>query len=568
MSSGKEPGATDSLEQADQALDATRQLVNRALETLHRRATQGARVSADKMDDFQSVCYDVALSASEQTAARAMVAYARRAREARNSGQAASSLEEKMTSLFAAEAVQNMRSRVAFRTEDFGLTPDDLAGTLDRPDVHGFCSAQAAGSNLVALEDLVLQQGGSTGVCLLEERHKQVRETFRSFADRVVFPLADRIHRENRLVPEEILQPLRKMGVFGLSIPRKFGGQQSDDQDDTLSMILATEELSRGSLGAAGSLITRPEILARALQAGGTEEQKARWLPRLATGETLGAVAVTEPDYGSDVASMKVRAERTDQGWLLNGAKTWSTFSGKAHLLLVLARTDPDPDLGHKGLSLFLAEKPSFEGLDFEHVQPGGGRIRGGAIPAIGYRGMHSFWIVFQDYFVPDACLLGGEAGLGKGFYYLMAGFAGGRIQTAARAVGVMQAAFEQACSYAARRNAFGKPIGDYQLTKVKIARMATYLAVSRQFTYAVARMMDRGEGQLEANMVKLFTCKAAEWITREAMQIHGCKGYAEGSPVSRYFVDARVLSIFEGTEEILAIKVIARSLIEKGAFH
>ena len=567
MSSGKEPGASDVLKQADQVLDAARRLMNRALRALHQRASQGTRVSPDKMDGFQSVCYDVALSASEQTAARAITHYARRARNAQKAAQAAPSLEERMASLFAAETVRNLWSRVAFRTEDFGLTPDDLAGTLDRPDVHAFCSDQVAGSNLAALADSVLQEGGTTGVCLLEEKQEQIRQTFRSFADRVVFPLADRIHRENRLVPDEILQPLREMGVFGLSIPKRFGGQQSDDRDDTLSMILATEELSRGSLGAAGSLITRPEILARALQAGGTEEQQAHWLPQLATGETLGAVAVTEPDYGSDVASMKVKAERTDRGWLLNGTKTWSTFSGKANLLLVLARTEPDPALGHKGLSLFLAEKPSFDGLEFEHVQPGGGRIRGGAIPAIGYRGMHSFWIVFQDYFVPDACLLGGEAGLGKGFYYLMAGFSGGRIQTAARAVGVMQAAFEQACSYAAKRTAFGKPIGDYQLTKVKIARMATWLAASRQFTYAVARMMDRGEGQLEANMVKLFTCKAAEWITREAMQIHGAKGYAEGSPVSRHFVDARVLSIFEGTEEILAIKVIARSLIEKGAF-
>jgi (2S)-methylsuccinyl-CoA dehydrogenase len=333
-------------------------------------------------------------------------------------------------------------------------------------------------------------------------------------------------------------------------------------------MILATEELSRGSLGAAGSLITRPEILARAIQAGGTREQQDHWLPRLAAGETLGAVAVTEPDYGSDVASMRVKAERTEGGWLVKGTKTWSTFSGKANLLLVLARTNPDPARGHKGLSLFLVEKPSFDGLEFEHVQPGGGKIRGGAIPAIGYRGMHSFWLVFQDYFVPEECLLGGEEGLDKGFYYLMAGFSGGRIQTAARAVGVMQAAFEQALSYSSRRTTFGKPIGDYQLTKVKLARMAALLATGRQFTYTVGRLMDQGGGQLEANMVKLFTCKAAEWLTREAMQIHGAKGYAEGTPVSRHFVDARVLSIFEGTEEILAIKVIARALIEQGAFN
>ncbi len=563
--SEKEPVAIDMLKQAEDSLDAARRLMNKTLRALHERAVRDGRVSPDAMDSFQSVCYDVALSASEQTAARAMIDYARKARSRLETGL---SLEERLASLFVAEAVRNLHGRIAFRMEDFGLALEDLAGTLGRADVQSFCSGQLAGANLEAVADTVKRKEGSTGTYLLEEKHKEVRETFRSFADRVVIPLADRIHREKRLVPDEILQPLKEMGVFGLSIPKRFGGRQSDDQEDNLSMILATEELSRGSLGAAGSLITRPEILARALQAGGTREQQDRWLPRLAAGETLGAVVVTEPDYGSDVASMKLKAARTDKGWLLKGTKTWSTFAGKANLLLVLARTDPDPARGHKGLSLFLAEKPSFDGLEFEHVQPGGGKVRGGAIPAIGYRGMHSFWLVFQDYFVPEECLLGGEEGLGRGFYYLMAGFAGGRIQTAARAVGVMQAAFEQAMSYASKRTAFGKPIGDYELTGAKLARMAMLLAASRQFTYAVGRMMDKGEGQLEANMVKLFTCKGAEWLTREAMQIHGAKGYAEGSPVSRHFVDARVLSIFEGAEELLAIKVIARSLIEKGVFN
>jgi (2S)-methylsuccinyl-CoA dehydrogenase len=563
--SEQETTVADMLRQAEDALDAARLLMNKTLRGLHERTVRDGRVSSEAMDRFQSVCYDVALSASEQKGGRAMIDYAR---EADRRLESEASLEVRLASLFAAEVVQNFHNRVAFRMGDFGLFREDLAQTIGREEVLSFCSAQLAGSNLAALADLVRRDGGGTGACLLDQKHKEVRDTFRSFAERVVVPLAERIHTEKRLVPDEILQPLKEMGVFGISIPRRFGGKQDDDQEDTLSMILATEELSRGSLGAAGSLITRPEIFGRALQAGGTPEQQDRWLPRLAAGETLGAVAVTEPDYGSDVASMKVNAERTDKGWLINGTKTWSTFAGKASLLLVLARTDPDPAKGHKGLSLFLAEKPSFEGLDFEHAQPGGGRIRGGAIPAIGYRGMHSFWLVFKDYFVPDDCLLGGDAGLGKGFYALMAGFSGGRIQTAARAVGVMQAAFEQALTFASKRTTFGKAIEEYELTKAKLARMAVLLAVSRQFSYAVARLMDQGQGQLEANMVKLFTCKVAEWLTREAMQIHGSKGYAEGSPVSRHFVDARVLSIFEGTEEILAIKVIARSLIEQGAFN
>jgi (2S)-methylsuccinyl-CoA dehydrogenase len=215
---------------------------------------------------------------------------------------------------------------------------------------------------------------------------------------------------------------------------------------------------------------------------------------------------------------------------------------------------------------VFLVEKPSFPGHEFEHRQEGGGVITGKAIPTIGYRGMHSFEVYFENYFVPDANLLGGEEGLGRGFYHVMKGFSGGRIQTAARALGVMQAAFEKSLGYAADRKVFGQPIGDYQLTRVKLARMGMLLQVCRQFTYAVGRLLDQGEGQMEASQVKFFACNVAEWVTREALQIHGGMGYAEETAVSRYFVDARVLSIFEGAEETLALKVITRSLLEDAA--
>src|SRR5690606_22920795 len=313
-------------------------------------------------------------------------------------------------------------------------------------------------------------------------------------------------------------------------------------------MILVTEELSRGSLGAAGSLITRPEILARALIAGGTEEQRQHWLPRVASGETLCAISLTEPDYGSDLAAARFRAIRTEGGWLLNGGKTWCTFAGAASLILVLARTGSDA-AGFRGLSLFLVEKPRTSGHTIEVVQPGGGRLGGHAIPTLGYRGMHSFDLSFEDYFVPDSALLGGEAGLGKGFYYTMAGLTGGRLQTSARAAGVMQAACAQALAYAGERKVFARPIADYQLTQVKLSRMITTLQASRQFSYAVARQVDAGGGRMEASVVKLFACRAGEWVTREALQIHGGMGYAEERPVSRYVVDARVLSMVEGLD-------------------
>ena len=329
-------------------------------------------------------------------------------------------------------------------------------------------------------------------------------------------------------------------------------------------MVVATEELSRASLGIGGSLVTRPEILARALVKGGTEEQKQYWLPKLASAEVMPAVAVTEPDYGSDVAGIKVTATPAAgpdgrPGYVINGVKTWCTLAARADALAVLARTDPDRSQGHKGLSLFIVPKDRADGHGFVLDNPDGGRMEGRPIDTIGYRGMHSYEVALDNWWVPDANLVGGPEGQGQGFYLQMAGFENGRLQTAARALGVMQAAYEAAVEYADNRKVFGRNIGEYQLTQAKLGRMAVLIQGSRQFAYAVARMMARGGGSMEASMVKAFVCKAAEWVTREAMQIHGGFGYAEEYAVSRLFVDARVLSIFEGADETLALKVIAR---------
>ena len=274
------------------------------------------------------------------------------------------------------------------------------------------------------------------------------------------------------------------------------------------------------------------------------------------------AISVTEPGTGSDVASVALRATRCEGGWRLNGAKTWCTFAGKAELILVLARTDPDPKAGHRGLSLFLVEKPGTDAHEFAHRSPGGGEMSGRAIATLGYRGMHSYEMFYDDFFVPDSHVLGGEAGLGKGFYYQMRGFSGGRIQTAARATGLMEAAFEAALRYSEDRTVFGQSVSGYGLSKVKLARMAMALQSARMLTLAVGRLLDAGEGPMEASLVKLYACRAAETICREALQLHGGMGYAEETAVSRYFVDARVLSIFEGAEETLALKVVGRALL------
>ena len=553
------------LDQADAVLAAATQLIDRALAALKARSSDAGQIAPARLDEQQLASYEVSVSWAECTAARFLLAHARRLAA---DDPADNTFIAHLAALFCAEAVNNALHRLRTRPADFGLTLADIYAVEQHATAADFLPRQLSAANIANLGRLVLDRDGDLGPDLLGEHHSLMRDTFRRFADDVVAPLAESVHREDLIIPDAILEPLKEMGMFGLSIPASYGGLQEDDKEDTLGMIVVTEELSRGSLGAAGSLITRPEILSRALLKGGSLEQKQHWLPQIAVGEPLCAVAVTEPNYGSDVASVRLRATATNGGWRLNGAKTWCTFGGKAGLLLVLARTNPDMAAGHRGLSMFLVEKPSSDGHAFEVSQETGGKLSGRAIATMGYRGMHSFELFFDDFFVPAGNMLGGEKGEGQGFYYAMAGFAGGRIQTAARAVGLMRAAFEKAISYAKQRIVFGKPIADYPLTQVKLARMAALLLACRQITYDVARLMDTGAGDMEASAAKLFASKTAEWLTREALQIHGGMGYAEETPVSRYFADARVLSIFEGAEETLALKVITRALLDKAEGH
>lgn len=549
------------IEIAKQTLDTAQTLINKITQNLAAKCKGPKGFSVDLLDEHQIAAYDYTYMASEVAAAKAALS----ALEMQKQKGTPIEIEELLTHIFIAESIHRIFDAVYKRLDEYGLTPQDLEGAFHKsPEVMGFFAEGQNAKTYEKAADLILK-GRTTGANYwLDEQHAMFRETFKKFAESEVRPLAEKVHRHDDLIPESIIKGLAEMGCFGLSLPQMYGGFQDDAKPDNTGMVVVTEELSRGSLGIAGSLITRPEILGKALLKGGTEEQKQKWLPLLATGERMAAVAVTEPDFGSDVAGMKVAATKTDGGWLINGCKTWCTFAGYADTLLILARTDPDMSLKHKGLSILIGEKPRFTGHDFEYVQPSGGKITGRAIGTIGYRGMHSFECFLDNFFVPDENLIGGKEGLGKGFYLQMEGFAGGRLQTAGRALGVMQAAFEEAVKYAQDRKVFGKPIGAYQITKYKIARMAMLIHINRQFTYTVARLMDEHKGQIEASMVKLYSSRMAEWVTREAMQIHGGMGYAEEFPVSRYFVDARVFSIFEGAEETLILRVVARLLLEK----
>jgi (2S)-methylsuccinyl-CoA dehydrogenase len=522
--------STPDLTAAAEVVELARSVVRAGSKTL----AAGGGPDAD-----QVLGYDLAHAGAAVETASAMLEYGARG-----------DVEAAITCAFVADVVGELASRLFGRETVWGIEPGALDGA------RAFCATFRDPQFLAGL-------AGQEGPRHLDDDFELVQDTFRRFADEKLAPIAEHIHRHNEDIPEEIISGLAEMGAFGLSIPEEYGGYGSGGESEYIGMVVATEELSRGSLGAGGSLITRPEILTRALVKGGTEEQKHRILPQLATAEIMNAVAVTEPDYGSDVAGVKVTATKADGGWLINGVKTWCTFGARADVLMLLARTDPDRSAAHRGLSMFVVPKERGEGHGFVLEQDGGGRMEGRPIDTIGYRGMHSYEIAFDGWFVADENLVGGEAGLGKGFYLQMAGFENGRLQTAARAVGVMQAAYEAAKQYAEDRVVFGKPIAELQLTKVKLARMAVTIQASRQAAYAVARLMAKGEGSLEAAMVKAYVCKAAEWVTREAMQIHGGMGYAEEYDVSRYFVDARVLSIFEGADETLCLKVIARRMTE-----
>ena len=498
-------------------------------------------------DVHQVLAYDLAHAAAQVAAARAMLDYG-----------AKGDIEARLTCAFTADMVHDLITRLCGRETMWGLEKAPLRNT------HAFLDKFRTTTFVASLAD-------QPGPRHLDAEFEMVQDTFRSFADNEISPRAEHVHRHNGDVPEDVISGLAEMGVFGLSVPAEYGGYSEGGDGEYIAMVVATEELSRGSLGIGGSLITRPEILTRALVKGGTEAQKQHWLPKLATAEVMAAVAVTEPDFGSDVAGIKVTATAATgpdnaPGYVINGVKTWCTFGARADVLMLLARTDPDRSRTHRGLSLFIVPKPRGDGHGFEFTQPpiadgSAGKMEGRPIDTIGYRGMHSYEIALDNWWVPAENLIGEEAGLGQGFYYQMEGFENGRLQTAARAIGVMQAAYEAASEYAKNRSVFGAPIADYELTRVKLGRMALLIQAARQFSYHVATLMAKGEGSIEASMVKAFVCKAAEWVTREAMQIHGGYGYAEEYSVSRLFVDARVLSIFEGADETLCLKVIARRL-------
>jgi alkylation response protein AidB-like acyl-CoA dehydrogenase len=385
---------------------------------------------------------------------------------------------------------------------------------------------------------------------LVTPEHEFIRRSVREFVEAEVKPIANDLDRENKEIPEKILKQMAELGYFGVIFPVEDGGMGLD----YISMAIVTEELSRGWLSV-GSVMTRNIITGTLISANGTPEQKKKFLPPIARGEILTAAAFTEPDSGSDTASFKTRAVKDGDGYLIKGSKMWCTFANRAHMLTVMTRTDPDMSKKHKGLSLILFEKEP--GDDFMPPQ-----LTGSPIPTIGYHGMRSYALQFDDAFAPKANLIGGVEG--RGFYQLMASYEAARIQTAARGVGVAQAAFECAVKYAKDRKQFGQPIGDFQVIRHKLAHMAVEIEAARQLCYFAAAEKDTGKRcDYEAGLAKAFAAEMAERVTREAMQVHGGYGYSMEFEAQRFWRDARVLSIFEGTSEI-QYEVIGRRIMEQ----
>ncbi|MCO4777612.1 MULTISPECIES: acyl-CoA dehydrogenase family protein [Lentibacter] len=529
-------------------------LLAKAIERVRTDVSSGGRVSAQLLEENQTAAHGLAWLATYVESLRQMQKWA----EGLKANGQFGTMEQLIHQIAFGEYLWQiyggiqMNQGEVVRLQDIGLSQDD-ARALMNTEVSLLCekgNTQAARLALVAL----MQEGkaeitfGKTG---LEDELEMIREQFRRYALDKVAPFAHEWHLNDELIPMEVIEELAEMGVFGLTIPEEFGGFGFSKA----SMVVVSEELSRGYIGV-GSLGTRSEIAAELILAGGTQEQKEHWLPKLASAEILPTAVFTEPNTGSDLGALRTRAVKNEAGdYEITGNKTWITHAARTHVMTLLARTNPD-STDHKGLSMFLAEKTP--GTD-EAPFPTEG-MTGGEIEVLGYRGMKEYELAFDGFKVKGANLLGSEEG--QGFKQLMQTFEAARIQTAARAVGVAQSALDVGLQYAEDRKQFGKALVQFPRVASKLAMMAVEIMVARQLTYFSAWEKDNDRRcDLEAGMAKLLGARVAWAAADNALQIHGGNGFALEYQISRILCDARILNIFEGAAEIQA-QVIARRLL------
>jgi (2S)-methylsuccinyl-CoA dehydrogenase len=515
------------------------------------------RVSGALIEANQTAAHGLSWLATYTEALRQMQAWAERLHEQGGFGE----IEQLIHQIAFGEYLSQIRGGIAMsqgeilRLSDIGLEQDDMRALM-APAVMTLTqrgNTQGARSRLV---ELMVQQSANitVGASGLDDELEMIREQFRRFALEKVEPFAHDWHLRDELIPMSIIADLANMGVFGLTIPEEYGGFGLSKA----SMVVVSEELSRGYIGV-GSLGTRSEIAAELILCGGTDDQKAHWLPRIASAEILPTAVFTEPNTGSDLGSLRTRAVKAgDDGddYVITGNKTWITHAARTHVMTLLARTDPDSK-DHRGLSMFLAEKTP--GSVDEPFPTSG--MSGGEIEVLGYRGMKEYELAFDGFRVKGENLLGGQTG--KGFKQLMQTFESARIQTAARAIGVAQSALDLGLQYAQDRKQFGKSLIAFPRVSGKLAMMAAEIMVARQLTYFSAWQKDHDKRcDLEAGMAKLLGARVAWAAADNALQIHGGNGFALEYKISRILCDARILSIFEGAAEIQA-QVIARRLLD-----
>ena len=543
------PNLVDVLTLTASALPEVEALFVDAREVVRALVTEGGKVSAPAMEANQHAAHAMAWLGTYLEALRQMQAWAGRVAAEGRFGE----MEALILQIGFGEYLNQVAGGIPMsqgemaRLGDLGLDwqPGDATKTL-----MAGGNTSATRMQLVAL--MRANDGRATfGVTGLDDELEMIRDQFRRFADAEVTPHAHGWHLRDELIPMEVIDKLAELGVFGLTIPEEFGGFGLSKA----SMVVVSEELSRGYIGV-GSLATRTEIAAELILCGGTEDQKAQWLPKLASGEVLPTAVFTEPNTGSDLGALRTKATKVGEDWQITGNKTWITHAARTHVMTVLARSVPGTG-DYRGLSMFLAEKTP--GTDAEPFVDEG--LSGGEIEVLGYRGMKEYTVNFDGFAVKGENLLGGVEG--QGFKQLMQTFESARIQTAARAVGVAQNALEVAMAYATDRQQFGKALIEFPRVAGKLAMMAVEIMLARQLTYYSAWQKDHGHRcDLEAGMAKLLGARVAWAAADNALQIHGGNGFALEYQISRILCDARILNIFEGAAEIQA-QVIARRLLD-----
>ena len=540
------------VEMATRAFPAAEQLYAETRQSVGQLVIKDGRVSGALVEQNQTAVHGLSWVATYVEGLRQMLAWAERLSEEDRLGE----LEQLMVQAAFGEYLSQLSGGISIsqleivRPVDLGVSDDALHTFISDADVQALM-AQGNTEPVRARIAALIEDNHFGAPGLSDETLDMVRDQFRRFAEEQVTPYAHNWHLKDELIPNEVVEQMAELGVFGLTVPEEFGGLGLGK----MAMCVVTEELSRAYIGV-GSLGTRSEIAAELIRLGGTDAQKEHYLPMIASGEILPTAVFTEPGTGSDLASLKTRAVREGDSYKLTGNKTWITHAARSDMMTLLARTNSDI-AGYKGLSMLLVEKP--RGTNEDPFPKEG--MSGGEIEVLGYRGMKEYELGFDAMDVPAEQLLGGEEG--QGFKQLMATFESARIQTAARAVGVAQNAMELGLEYAKGRVQFGKPIYAYPRVHGKIAWMAVETMIARQITYFSGRQKDSDRRcDIEAGMAKLLAARVAWSNADGALQIHGGNGYALEYPISRVLCDARILNIFEGAAEIQA-QVIARGLLD-----